>query len=97
MIQTLQEYLSQCYHKTIETQAQNYNRKHLSQKYKIRDEIKVISKNIKIKHFCKKLNDKYYELFQVIESVDTQAYQVKLPPRWRIHSVFHVLLLKPYH
>ncbi|CAL8989295.1 unnamed protein product, partial [Prunus brigantina] len=35
--------------------------------------------------------------FPIIRSVGRVAYRVELPPRLKIHPVFHVSNLKPYH
>jgi hypothetical protein len=34
----------------------------------------------------------YYEPFQIIKKIETMAYELGLPPRWRIHDVTHVIL-----
>jgi len=35
--------------------------------------------------------------FQIIKKVGNVSYKVDLPPRLKIHPVFHVSYLKPYH
>jgi hypothetical protein len=39
-----------------------------------------------------KLSPMYYEPFQIINEIGTMAYELGLPPRWRIHDVIHVIL-----
>ena len=40
---------------------------------------------------------RYEGPFPVVKRVGKAAYQVQLPPRLKIHPVFHVSMLKPYH
>ena len=42
-----------------------------------------------------KLSPRYVGPFEILEKIDTLAYQVTLPPRLeRIHNVFHVSTLR---
>ena len=45
----------------------------------------------------KSLLRRYEGPFPIIRSVGRVAYRVELPPRLKIHPVFHVSNLKPYH
>ena len=40
---------------------------------------------------------RYEEPFPILGKVDKVSYKVKLPPRLRIHPIFHINYLKPYH
>ena len=57
----------------------------------------LFTKNLKNVRFKKKLFYKFTKSFEMIDVVDTQAYRLKFSKQWRIHSVFHVFLLKFYH
>jgi hypothetical protein len=43
-----------------------------------------------------KLNPKFYEPYKVLKKIGMVAYQLELPPRAKIHDVFHAALLKKY-
>ena len=44
-----------------------------------------------------KLQKRFVGPFQVVEAIGQQAYRLSLPETWKIHSVFHVSLLKKYN
>ena len=46
----------------------------------------------------KKLADKRYGPFTILEKVGSSSYRLQLPPSWsHIHNVFNEVLLLPYH
>ena len=53
-------------------------------------------KNIRTKRPSKKLSPKLYEPFKIIEAKGQRAFKIAISPTWRIHPIFHVLLLEPY-
>jgi hypothetical protein len=67
-------------------------------KFKVGDWVMVNAKNIKTKRPTKKLDYKLRGKFQIEKLCGTYAYKLKLPPMsGKIHPVFHISLLEPYH
>jgi Chromo (CHRromatin Organisation MOdifier) domain len=52
--------------------------------------------NLKLTHPKAKLDAKRYGPFLVTKAISPVVFQLALPPQWRIHDVFHALLLTPY-
>jgi len=53
-------------------------------------------RNIKTRLPSKKLDHKNHGPFQIEKIVSPLAARLTLPRKWKIHNVFHVLLLEPY-
>ena len=51
-------------------------------------------KNIITKKPNKKLNYKYLKLYKIIKKISKNNYQLNLPPKVRIHLIFHISLLE---
>ena len=54
----------------------------------------LFAKNLKQKRFNKKLSHKFLNSFRILKSLDTQTYRLTLFSTYKIHSIFHVFLLK---
>jgi hypothetical protein len=52
--------------------------------------------NLKTSHPTKKLAPKCYGPFPITDVISPVVYCLTLPLTWKIHNVFHVLLLTPY-
>jgi Integrase zinc binding domain/Chromo (CHRromatin Organisation MOdifier) domain len=52
--------------------------------------------NLKTSHPTKKFAPKQYGPFPITDVILPMVYCLTLPPSWKIHNVFHVLLLTPY-
>ena len=72
---------------------QAYNKDVKPQSYASDDKVWLNCKHLKTKRNCK-LDTKFLSLFQVLQPVFKQTYKLELPKKWRIHDVFHVLLLE---
>ncbi len=55
------------------------------------------AKNLKQKKSSKKLSNKMIKLFHIQELIDKQMYHLDLLIIYKVHSVFHVFLLKSYN
>jgi len=64
--------------------------------YKLGEHVLLSVKNLKLRQPSKKLSEKYIGPFVVVEAVGAQAYRIRLLPKYRMHNVFYVSLLKPY-
>lgn len=96
-IDNMREALTQRWQGVVEAQAKHYNQKHKPQHFNVDDLVVLSAKNLRQKRPSKKLSHRYIEPFQVQNIVEKQAYRLTLPDTYRIHSVFHVFLLEPYH
>ena len=52
--------------------------------------------NLITTHPSSKLAPRRYGPFPITRVVSRTSYQLKLPPQWKIHDVFHATLLTPY-
>jgi len=65
-------------------------------KYQVGDLVMLSRRNIKTRRPSKKLDHKNHGPFQVEKIVSPLAVRLTLPRKWKIHNVFHILLLKPF-
>ena len=47
-------------------------------------------------HPTAKLAPRRYGPFPITRVISRTSYQIKLPPQWKIHNIFHATLLTPY-
>src|SRR6187551_43833 len=66
--------------------------------FKVGDFVLLSAKNIRSKRLSAKLDHKGQGPFEILEPIGTRAFRLKLPPQWKkMHDVFHVSLMEPYH
>jgi hypothetical protein len=65
---------------------------------KVGDKVLLSTKYLNLKHIKKsrKLLPKWIGPFEVVQMVGPVAYKLRMNPGWRVHPVFHVLILEPY-
>jgi Chromo (CHRromatin Organisation MOdifier) domain len=63
--------------------------------FTIRQKVWLDTQNMKT-NYHKKMAPKWEGPFEVEEVLGPVTYQLKLPTTWKIHNVFHAVLLKPY-
>jgi len=61
---------------------------------KKRDKVYLLRRNIKIKRSSNKLNHTKLESFEILEEKKSINYELNLSASMRIHSIFHIFLLK---
>ena len=74
-------------------QKRAYNKGVKPKNYAPGDKVWLNSKYIKTKRNWK-LEAKFFELFRVLHPVEKQAYKLEFPKEWKMHNVFHILLLE---
>ncbi len=65
-------------------------------KFEVGDKVYLCTKNLKGLPGKRKLQPRYEGPFEIIRVVPKDAYELQLPPNWKIFPTFHVSLLKPY-
>jgi len=68
----------------------------IPEQYTIGDQVWLEGKHLRFPHQKTKLNPKWYGPFKILKVISSVAYQLQLPPSWKIHPVFHASLLLPY-
>jgi len=81
----------------IDAQTKYYNWKHKFKFFNVNNLIMLSAKNLKQKKSSKKLLNKMIELFHIQEFINKQTYCLDLSIIYKVHSVFHVFLLKLYY
>ena len=64
--------------------------------YQLGDKVWLEGHNLITTHPMAKLAPRRYGPFPVTRVISCTSYQLKLPPQWKIHNIFHATLLTPY-
>ena len=71
--------------------------KQQARQYKKGDKVYINAEHLPTQRASKKLDQKYYGPYEVVEAVGPSAYRIRIPVSWRTYNVFNEILLKPYH
>jgi hypothetical protein len=71
--------------------------RHTTPTFQIGDQVWLDGRNIKMFHPAAKLAPKRHSPFPIIRVLSPITYELRLPVQWKLHPVFHVDLLTPYH
>ena len=97
-LQQSQEIAKRALEKTAQAMEKFANRKRgPTTEYTVGQLVMLTSANLSTDRPSKKLTDKWQGPFEVLEKIGTHNYKLQLPDQWKIHPVFHVDKLKPYH
>ena len=64
--------------------------------YQLGDKVWLEGCNLTTTHPTAKLAPRRYGPFLITRVISHTLYQLKLPPQWKVHNVFHTTLLTPY-
>jgi len=64
--------------------------------FRMGDQVWLDGKNLRLQHPKAKLAPKRFGPFKITEVLGPVTYRLKLPPKWKIHPVFHLSLLTPF-
>ncbi|DAZ93361.1 TPA: hypothetical protein N0F65_011887 [Lagenidium giganteum] len=77
--------------------AEQYNKNRRQQTFEVGTEVLLSEVNLSARHLgTSKLGVRWVGPYTLIKRVGRGYYQLELPPRIKIHSVFHTSALKPY-
>ncbi|XP_040178120.1 uncharacterized protein LOC120928330, partial [Rana temporaria] len=65
--------------------------------FHVGDQVWLSTKNLKVHVPSAKLGQKFVGPFQILAQINPVAFRLKLPASMKIHPVFHISLLKPFH
>ena len=64
--------------------------------WKTGDKVWLEATNLRLHYPSRKLAPKRHGPFEIIQVLSPLMYKLQLPSTWKIHNVFHALLLSPY-
>ena len=75
-----------------------FDRSHqMEPEFKTGEEVLLEGENLKTNRPTRKFEHRRFGPFKVEKKIGQRAYRLKLPSTWKVHPVFHVSKLFPYH
>ena len=65
--------------------------------WKVGNKVWLEATNLQLSYPSRKLAPKHYGPFEIAQVLSPLSYWLRLPPTWKIHNVFHTLLLSTHH
>jgi hypothetical protein len=96
-LRKVREDAEQRWKRAVASQASSYNKQHQPRAFKAGDLVILSTKDLRLKLPSRKLAPRYLGPFKVQDAVGSQAYRLHLPPAYKIHNVFNISRLEPYH
>ncbi|KAL9432323.1 hypothetical protein AB3S75_027361 [Citrus x aurantiifolia] len=97
LLHSLKDNLNQAQHRMAQKANAHRREAHFEVGDKVLVKLQPYRQNTLASRACQKLAKRYYGPFTVLARVGHVAYKLELPSTSKIHSVFHISVLKPYH
>ncbi|XP_052297225.1 uncharacterized protein LOC127902358 [Citrus sinensis] len=97
LLQSLKANLRQAQHRMAQKANTHRREAHIEVGDKVLVKLQPYRQTTIASRACQKLAKRYYGPFTVLARVGSVAYKLELPSTSKIHSVFHISVLKPYH
>ena len=80
-----------------EIQKSHADRNYIPKQFNVGEKVMLSTKNLKLLNQpSKKFRFRYIGPYKILEKISSQAYKLELPPNMKVHSVFHIGLLKDF-
>ena len=78
----------------VDLQAKYYNKKHRDFEFNVGELVLLSNRNLKMRGIPEKLKKRIVGPFEVEQRIGQKSYKRALPENWKLHSVFHISILK---
>ena len=82
--------------KSMQAQKKYYDKKRKDVQFSVGDLVLLSTTNLRMKNVPSKLQRKFVGPFSIVDKISPLVYKLQPPDTWKIHDVFHILLLRPW-